>query len=290
MATNVATLPSQTAPAGVRTPPGRTPAVGALLTLARRRAALTAHNPRQIAVPLLTPILFAVVLAPALKKALGGLHSNIDYTAFVSVGTVGLLVPLATTFAGLSVIVDRDSGAQRELLTAPIPRSLLVLGNLAVVLMLCTFQVVTLIGVAALRGASFQVSASGMAWFVGATVLFVVMMYGVAETLASRIHQQEEYIGATPVIAILPWFFAGALFPIAALPGALATFAKFLPLTHALALLRYGLVDPRGTGLHDIWGLSNTTAEAWLSLAVVAVFAAALGALAIRSFTKAAVS
>jgi hypothetical protein len=53
----------------------------ALLTLARRRASLTAHNPRQIAVPLLTPILFATVIAPALKAALGGLRS-LDYTAF----------------------------------------------------------------------------------------------------------------------------------------------------------------------------------------------------------------
>src|SRR5436190_18809491 len=117
--------------------PGHTRLPSALRTLAARRAALTAHNPRQIAVPMLTPILFALVIAPALKAALGGLHSNIDYTAFVAVGTVGLLVPLATTFAGLSVIVDRDSGAQRELLAAPVPRPMLVLGNLTGVLGLC---------------------------------------------------------------------------------------------------------------------------------------------------------
>src|SRR5919204_3601193 len=133
----------------------------ALRTLAKRRAALTAHNPRQIAVPLLTPILFAVVLAPALKTALGGLHSNIDYTAFVAVGTVGLLVPFTTIFAGLSVITDREGGAQRELLAAPIPRPLLVLGNLAVALVLSALQVTVLIGVAALRGASFHLSVSG---------------------------------------------------------------------------------------------------------------------------------
>jgi ABC-2 type transport system permease protein len=269
--------------------PQRPRVASALATLARRRFALTARNPRQIAVPLLTPILFAVVIAPALKAALGGLRTNIDYTAFVSVGTVGLLVPLATTFAGLSVIVDRDSGAQRELLAAPVPRALLVLGNLAVVLLLCAFQVVVLVAVAALRGADFHASVSGAAWFAAAAVLFAGLMYGIAETLASRIARQEEYIGATPVIAILPWFFAGALFPIGALPGALTAFAKLLPLTHAMALMRYGLADPRGTGLHDIWGMSNTTAEAWLSLAVVVAFAALLLVVAVRAFTRAAV-
>src|SRR5881409_593204 len=136
--------------------PRRTPIARALQALASRRAALTAHNPRQIAVPMVTPILFAMVIAPALKTALGGLHSQIDYTAFVAVGTVGLLVPLATTFAGLSVIVDRASGAQRELLAAPVPRPLLMIGNLVIVLALCALQIGALIAVALVRGAEFH--------------------------------------------------------------------------------------------------------------------------------------
>src|SRR5437764_153997 len=108
-------------------------------------------------------------------------------------------------------------------------------------------------------------------------VLFGVFMYGLAETLASRVPQQEEYIAATPVVAVLPWFFAGALFPIAALPGALTAFAKVLPLTHALALMRYGLIDPKGSGLHDYRDAGDATTQALLSLAVVAVYALALG-------------
>ena len=285
MATTIAEPPALT-----RLRPAPRAGIGrALRTLASRRMALTAHNPRQIAVPMVTPILFALVLAPALKDALGGLHNKIDYTAFVAVGTVGLLVPLATTFAGLSVIVDRDSGAQRELLAAPIPRALLVAGNLLVVLGLCALQVVVVVAAAALRGADFHIRAAGVVWFVLAVVLFVVLMYGIAETLAARIHQQEEYIGVTPAIAILPWFFAGALFPIGALPGALTTFAKFLPLTHAMALMRYGLTDPHGSGLHDIWGAGSATGQAWLSLAVVALFAVAFIAVAIRAFARGAV-
>jgi ABC-2 type transport system permease protein len=284
MATTIA------APAPLTAPSARmTPRLAALGALARRRAALTAGNPRQILVPLLTPVLFATVIAPALKTALGGLHSSIDYTAFVSVGTVGLLVPLAATFAGLSVLVDRSSGAQRELLAAPIPRALLVAGNLAVVLGLAALQVGVLLGVAVLRGADFHASASGVAWFAGATLLFTALMYAIAEVLASRMPNQEEYIAATPVVAILPWFFAGALFPIAALPGALTAFAKVLPLTHALALMRYGLVDPHATGLHDIWGAGDATTQALLSLGVVAVYALALGTVAVRAFTRSAV-
>src|SRR3954447_6703293 len=137
----------------------------ALSTLALRRFQLTARTPRQIFVPLLTPIFFALVVAPALQSALGGLGTHVDYTTFVAVGTVGLLVPLTTIFAGLSVIVDRDSGAQPELLAAPIRRALLPLGNLAVALALSVLQVAVLIAVAVLRGADFHVRAAGVAWF-----------------------------------------------------------------------------------------------------------------------------
>ena len=270
--------------------PRRARPASALLTLAKRRASLTSKTPRQIAVPLLGPALLALVVAPALKVATGGLHSHIDYTSFVGVGAVGLVIPLSCIFAGLSVLVDRHSGAQRELLASPIPRAYLVLGNLIVALGLATLQVAVLIGLSALRGGTFHINGTGVAWFVGAALLFTVFMYGVAELLAAKVREQEDYVGATPAVAILPFFLAGALFPIGAMPAVMTDIAKAFPLTHALALMRYGFIDPSGTGLHDIWGMHNVTAEAWLSLAVVAVWALALTAISIRAFSRSAVS
>ena len=262
---------------------------GALATLSRRRFALSARTPREIIVPLVNPVLFALVIAPALNKVLGGFHSGLDYVSFVAIGTIGLLVPINTMFAGLGVIVDRDSGAQRELIAAPIPRSFVPLGNLSVALTTTIFQVVALLGFAVLRGANFVASPSGIAWFAATVLLFTIGSYGIAETLANRIQKQEEYVGAVPATAILPWFFAGSLFPISALPRGLAMVARVFPLTHALALMRYGLgVDRRGLGLHDIWGMTSTSGMAWLSLAVVTLFAAGFTALSIRVFSKSA--
>jgi ABC-type polysaccharide/polyol phosphate export permease len=112
-----------------------------------------------------------------------------------------------------------------------------------------------------------------------------VGMYGMAEVLASRVPSTEEYIGRVPAIAIVPWFLAGSLFPINALPTFLTWFARFLPLTHGLALVRYGLLnDP--SGLHNIWEMHNATAMAALSLAVVALFALMLTTAGIRIFSR----
>ena len=272
------------------TPSARARRSSVLFTLARRRAMLTSRTPRQIAVPLVGPAMLALILAPALKKATGGLHSHIDYTSFVGVGAIGLVIPLSCVFAGLSVLVDRHTGAQRELLAAPIPRSYLALGNMLVALVLASLQAVVVVGLSALRGGVFHVSATGVAWFLAAALLFTVFMYALAETVASRVSKEEDFVAATPVLAILPFFFAGALFPISAMPGVLAGIAKAMPLTHALALLRYGFIDPSGKGLHDIWGMSNVTTEAWLSLAVVALFASALTLIAVRVFSRSAVN
>lgn len=259
-------------------------------TLARRRLHLSAHTPREILAPMATPLLFALVLAPALAKMIppagpGGL----DYRTYVTIGTVGLLIPLACTFAGIGVIVDRMSGARRELLSAPIPRAAIVGGNLAVAAAVSVLQVGVLMAAGVARGSHFAASAAGIGWFVGAVLAFTMFAYGLAEVLANRVGTQEEYVGLTPVVAILPWFLAGSLFRITALPVGLAGFARVLPLTHAMALLRYGLLDRHAVALHDIWGLHSATVEATLSLTVLLAWAGLITVASVRVFHRSAV-
>ena len=94
-------------------------------------------------------------------------------------------------------------------------------------------------------------------------------MYGLAEIMSVRLPSPVEYIGAVPAVAIVPFFFAGSLFPITSLPHWLGAVAKVLPLTHALALFRYGIGGSSGVrALHNIWGLQNATEMAMLSLLV----------------------
>lgn len=268
----------------------RTSRLAAVATLARRRLALSARTPRELLIPVMAPLLFAVVIAPALADTFGAAPGGIDYMTFVAVSTLGLLVPLSCVQSGLGVVVDRLGGARRDMLAAPIPRPLIVAGNLVVAVALSGVQVLVVVVASGLRGAELDISASGIGWFAASTLGFAVAMYGLAEVLANRLATQEEYIGALPPVAIVPYFFAGGLFPISALPVGLTVVAKVLPITHVLALMRYGLVDRSGQGLHDIWGMTDTTAMAALSLGVVALFAAALTVASIRVFKNAAVS
>jgi ABC-2 type transport system permease protein len=273
----------------VARPRARTGGLAAVSTLARRRLAISARTPRELLIPLLAPLLFALVVVPALADTFGTPVAGVDYMSFVAVATIGLLVPLSCMQSGLGVVVDRLGGGLRDLLAAPVSRPLIVAGNLVVAVALSALQVAALLGASALRGAEFQLEVTGVMWFAAATLGFAVAMYGAAEILANRLPTQEEYIGALPAVAIVPFFFAGSFFPISALPAGLTVIGKLLPITHVLALVRYGLVDRDGSGLHDIWGMSNTTAMAALSLGVVALFALVLTAAAMRTFRRTAV-
>src|SRR6476646_11337149 len=145
-----------TAPATLVLDRPRSRSLSAFATLARRRFALSARTPRELFVPLLTPILFALVIAPALAKIVGVTTAGgLDYMTLVAIATAGLLIPLNMMFSGIGVIVDRETGARRDLLAAPIPRQLVVFSNLAVAFAVTALQVITLIVAATLRGADF---------------------------------------------------------------------------------------------------------------------------------------
>jgi ABC-2 type transport system permease protein len=270
--------------------PARTRSVPAAVVLAKRRLALTVRSPRSIVVPLLTPVLFALVIAPALANTIALPAGRTAYMTFVALATVGLLIPLNCVFSGLGVIVDRQQGAMRELLVAPIRRSSIVVGNLLAALALTALQLVVLIAASALRGAVYE-SGLRMLWFIGAALAFAVFMYGLAEILSVRLPSPVEYIGAVPAVAIVPFFFAGSLFPITSLPHWLGGVAKVLPLTHALALFRYGIAGSSGVrALHNIWGLHSAVEMAVLSMLVLVVYAVVVFAAALRLFAKAGTS
>lgn len=255
-------------------------------TLVQRRLALAFKTRRGVLVPLTTPILFALVIAPALDEALGGFNPSVDYMTYVAVASAVLLIPLTAMLNGLSVITDLKFGITRELLAAPIPRPTIPVANALAIWALALFQAAVLFSLAYARGADFDTSAAGVLWLFGAVTLLAIGVYGLAEVLALLIGKEEEYISAVPAVAIVPWFFAGSLFPITVLPAGLEQVALALPWTHALAVIRYGLVEGSESGLVDIWGMDSEAAMAGLSMVVLGGFAVVMMSAAVAVFRR----
>jgi len=254
--------------------------------LYRRRLAVTTKTISGTIGQIVTPILWVLVVAPALDTALGGFNPDIDYFTYLAVGQVTFLVPFTAMFSGINVIVDRQFGITRELLVAPIRRGVIPLSNALAVMTIALVQVGIILGLAVLRGAEFHTSISGIGWTVVGAALLNLAIYGVAEILALSIGRQETYGPLIPAVGVTPWFLSGALFPIPALPAVLEVLSRALPWTHAVAVLRHGLMHGTDPGLDDIWGFGSQTAMASLSVAYLAGFAAVTLTLAVRVFRR----
>jgi ABC-2 type transport system permease protein len=239
---------------------------------------------------LITPVLWVLIVAPALADALGDFAPGVDYYTYAAVGQIVLLVPFTSMFAGINVIVDKDFGVLRDFLVAPIQRRTIPLANALGVLTVSWVQVAIIIGLAAANGAQLDTSAGRAVFLLGAVTLLGLGTYGLAEALAYRVGRQEAYGPLIPAIGVTPFMLCGGIYPLAVLPMGIRWLAYFLPWTHAVALVRYALMGTAESGLAQIWGFGSAPVQAALSLAALALFTALAWRLAMRVFHRATTS
>jgi ABC-2 type transport system permease protein len=253
-------------------------------TLYLRRLAVATKTASGIAGTMTPPVLWVLLIAPALDEALGGFNPSIDYYTYVAVAQVALIVPFTSMFSGINVIVDKEFGILREFLVAPVFRASIPLANALAVLTIASAQVALIVGLGTLRGAEFDTSATGVLWFAAAVALLSLTTYAIAEILALAVGRQEAFGPLIPAVGVTPWFLSGSLFPLDVLPPVIEQISLALPWTHALALMRYGIMEGTDPGLANIWHMDSEPLMAALSLGVIALMAAAALALAIRVF------
>jgi len=262
----------------------------ALQTLYRRRLAITLNQPIAIVSQLLLPVLWILVVGPALATAFSGSRHNFDYFTYVAIGQIVFVIPFSAMFAGLVVITDRDYGILRELLVAPIRRATIPIANIAAVLTIALGQLGLIVILSIARGAHFHPSPIRLILALLAAALLSVATYALAELLAYRITQPQTFGTLIPAIGATPYALCGAIYPLATLPAGVKQFALLLPWTHCVAVLRYGLMGPSASGLHANWHLRSELEMALLSIAVLLAYATLTVSFALRAFNRATVS
>jgi ABC-2 type transport system permease protein len=257
-----------------------------LFTIYRRRLAVATKTVSGLIGLMTPPVLWVLVIAPALDEALGGFNNEIDYYTFVAISQACFIVPFTSMFSGINVIVDKEFGILREFLVAPVPRLAIPLGNALAVLTIALVQVTLMMGLAQLRGAEFNTSVGGILWFAAGASFLSLATYGLAEILALSVGRQEAYGPLIPAVGVTPWFLSGGLFPINVLPAGLEQISYVLPWTHTVALMRYGLMEGTDSGLANIWHMDSEALMAALSVIYLAALAVVLLAVAFRVFNR----
>ena len=263
-------------------------AAAGFLPLYQRRVAIAVKTPVALVGQALMPILWVLVVGPALARAgAGSTDPNVDYYPYVAIGQIVFILPFSAMFAGLTVINDRNVGVLRELLVAPIHRATIPLASLAAVLTVAAGQIALIVVLSIIRGADFHLAFGPTLAAIAAAGLLAGGVYALAEYLAYTLAQPQTFGTLIPLIGATPYLLCGALYPIATLPDGVRQFSWLLPWSHAVALLRDGFIGPGSSHLDQIWHMQSQTAMVLLSLGVLAVFAGLMVALALRAFRRA---
>lgn len=257
-----------------------------MFTLYQRRLAVATKTASGIAGTMLPPILWVLLVAPALDDALGDFIPQIDYYTYVAVAMAAMIVPFTSMFSGINVIVDKEFGILREFLVAPVLRASIPLANAFAVLTIALAQVALIIGLGTARGAEFDTSTTGVLWFLAAISLLSLTTYALAEVLALVVERQEAYGPLIPAVGVTPWFLSGSPFPLDVLPALAEQVPLIFPWTHALAVMRYGMMEGTDPGLANIWHMDSEPLMAALSLTVLILMAAGALTLAVQVFYR----
>jgi ABC-2 type transport system permease protein len=158
---------------------------------------------------------------------------------------VGLLVSgIASVGLGsftTTIQLEQSNGTLEALLATPTGLPTLFVGALIVPAILTTIEILTVLAVATILGASFVTSGLLVVVVTVPPTLAVFAAFGGISGAFIILSKRGDPV--TPLVIQFTNLLAGALFPIAVLPEALQVIAKLLPPYYALQVLRGGLLE-----------------------------------------------
>lgn len=219
---------------------------------------------------IIMPLLFLGFLGLGFRRMeLPGIPEDVDYLQYLIPGMIGMAMLFSSTFAGISVLWDREFGFLKEIMIAPVTRVSIVLGRIAGGTTTAMFQ-----GIAILIISSFLGFRPENIALIPLALLFMLLIsatfIGLGLIIASFMKDMQGF-GLIMNFIILPIFFlSGAIFPIQNLPSFVRYASYADPLTYGVDGLRGSLIGVSSLGL----ALDLTVA---LAIALIMVF---LGAFA----------
>jgi ABC-2 type transport system permease protein len=206
---------------------------------------------------LVRPLMWLAVFAAGFYNVFGvsiipPYKTYVTYQVYIVPGLLGIILLFHGMQSSLSMVYDREMGVMRLLLTAPLPRWVLLVCKL---LAGCALSVITcyvFMLVCIPFGVTFE--ATGWLAVLPALIAAGLMLGSLWLFLSVHIKQLENFAGAMNFVMFPMFFFSSALYPLWKLRegGSEAIYWVSLinPFTHAVEMIRfalYGMFEPIAT-------------------------------------------
>ena len=231
MATQTATLPRQASiqPVGVTLP---------AFTLWWREVVRFYRQRARVVGVIASPLLFWVVIGSGFGTSFrsGNSAGQQHYLDYFYPGALIMIVLFTSIFTMMSVIEDRKEGFLLSVLTAPVPRSAIVLGKVLGGTTLSAIQGLIFLAFAPFVGVQFNFVSFLLIVAVVFLVSFSLTALGFA--IAWPMDSTQAFHAIINLFLIPLWLLSGALFPISGASGWLRAIMYINPLTYGVEALR----------------------------------------------------
>jgi ABC-2 type transport system permease protein len=203
---------------------------------------------------LVRPLMWLAVFAAGFQSVFGvsivpPYRTYVSYQVYIAPGLLGIILMFSGMQSSLSMVYDREMGVMRLLLTAPLPRWVLLACKLIAGTVLSVGTCYAFLAVCILFDVTFD--AVGWLTVLPALIAAGLMLGSLWLALSVYIRQLENFAGAMNFVLFPMFFFSSALYPLWKLRegGSELIYLVALanPFTHAVELMRhalYGMFEP----------------------------------------------
>lgn len=223
------------------------------------------------------PLVFWLLLGGGLNASFrpAGALAGISYVQYFYPGTLVLVLLFTAIFATISTVEDRRSGFLQGVLVAPIPRTVIVVGQALGGTALAVIQGTLCLAVAPFLGIPLGIGSALAAIAVMSVVGLALTSLGLV--IAWRMESTQGFHAIMNLILIPIWLLSGAFFPATGAPALLRWVMAVNPLTYGMAALRRCLYwnVPEAAGAVPGLGISLAVSVIFCATALAAAAATA---------------
>lgn len=188
------------------------------------------------------PLFFFAFIGLGFRRVpVPGLPEDMNYIHFLVPGIIGMSLLLTSTFAGLSVLWDREFGFLKEIMVAPVTRVSIVLGRIAGGVTTALIQAMLIVVISLFL--KFKImSIPSFVQAVVFMILIAVAFIGLGLIFASKMRDIQGFSIIMNFVIFPLIFLSGAFYPVENFPFWLKYVSHFDPLTYGVDGLRGALI------------------------------------------------